>query len=42
MRARGFEAVSSELSADMYEHSDHIDCGAKAAIYADTFMNAIR
>ena len=26
----------------MYEHSYHIDFGAKAASYVDTFMNAIR
>ena len=26
----------------MYEHSYHIDYGAKAATYADTFMKAIR
>ena len=30
------------LALDMYEHSYHIDYGAKAAIYVDTFMNAIR
>ena len=26
----------------MYEHSYHIDYGAKAATYVDTFMTAIR
>jgi superoxide dismutase, Fe-Mn family len=26
----------------MYEHSYHIDFGAKAATYVDTFMDAIR
>ena len=26
----------------MYEHSYHIDFGAKAASYVDTFMGAIR
>jgi hypothetical protein len=26
----------------MYEHSYHIDYGAKAATYVDTFMDAIR
>jgi Fe-Mn family superoxide dismutase len=26
----------------MYEHSYHIDFGAKAATYVDTFMEAIR
>jgi Fe-Mn family superoxide dismutase len=26
----------------MYEHSYHIDFGAKAATYVDTFMAAIR
>jgi Fe-Mn family superoxide dismutase len=26
----------------MYEHSYHIDFGAKAATYGDTFMDAIR
>ena len=26
----------------MYEHSYHIDFGAKAASYVDTFMAAIR
>jgi superoxide dismutase, Fe-Mn family len=30
------------LALDMYEHSYHIDFGAKAASYVDTFMNAIR
>jgi Fe-Mn family superoxide dismutase len=30
------------LALDMYEHSYHIDFGAKAAIYVDTFMEAIR
>jgi superoxide dismutase, Fe-Mn family len=30
------------LALDMYEHSYHIDYGAKAATYVDTFMNAIR
>src|SRR4051812_30328282 len=27
---------------DMYEHSYHIDYGAKAATYVDTFMEAVR
>jgi Fe-Mn family superoxide dismutase len=30
------------LALDMYEHSYHIDYGAKAAQYVDTFMSAIR
>jgi superoxide dismutase, Fe-Mn family len=30
------------LALDMYEHSYHIDYGAKAATYVDTFMNATR
>jgi Fe-Mn family superoxide dismutase len=30
------------LALDMYEHSYHIDYGAKAATYVDTFMHAIR
>ena len=30
------------LALDMYEHSYHIDYGAKAATYVDTFMAAIR
>jgi superoxide dismutase, Fe-Mn family len=30
------------LALDMYEHSYHIDFGAKAATYVDTFMNVIR
>ncbi len=30
------------LALDMYEHSYHIDFGAKAATYVDTFMVAIR
>jgi Fe-Mn family superoxide dismutase len=30
------------LALDMYEHSYHIDFGAKAATYVDTFMEAIR
>jgi len=30
------------LALDMYEHSYHIDYGAKAATYVDTFMEAVR
>jgi Fe-Mn family superoxide dismutase len=30
------------LALDMYEHSYHLDFGAKAATYVDTFMEAIR
>ena len=30
------------LALDMYEHSYHIDYGAKAATYVETFMKAIR
>jgi Fe-Mn family superoxide dismutase len=30
------------LALDMYEHSYHMDYGAKAASYVDTFMQAIR
>jgi Fe-Mn family superoxide dismutase len=30
------------LALDMYEHSYHIDYGAKAATYVDTFVQAIR
>jgi Fe-Mn family superoxide dismutase len=30
------------LALDMYEHSYHIDFGAKAATYVDTFMDVIR
>ena len=30
------------LALDMYEHSYHIDYGAKVATYVDTYMNAIR
>ena len=30
------------LALDMYEHSYHMDFGAKAANYVDTFMDAIR
>ena len=30
------------LALDMYEHSYHIDFGAKAAGYVDTFMDVIR
>ncbi|MEA2982065.1 MAG: superoxide dismutase, Fe-Mn family [Alphaproteobacteria bacterium] len=30
------------IALDMYEHSYHIDYGAKAATYVDTFMDAIR
>jgi superoxide dismutase, Fe-Mn family len=30
------------VALDMYEHSYHIDFGAKAATYVDTFMTAIR
>ena len=30
------------VALDMYEHSYHIDYGAKAATYVDSFMNAIR
>lgn len=30
------------LALDMYEHSYHMDFGAKAASYVDTFMRAVR
>jgi superoxide dismutase, Fe-Mn family len=30
------------LALDMYEHSYHIDFGAKAATYVDTFMTTVR
>lgn len=30
------------LALDMYEHSYHMDFGAKAASYADIFMDAVR
>ena len=30
------------VALDMYEHSYHIDYGAKAATYVDTYMSAIR
>jgi Fe-Mn family superoxide dismutase len=30
------------LALDMYEHSYHIDFGAKAATYVETFMEAVR
>jgi superoxide dismutase, Fe-Mn family len=30
------------LALDMYEHSYHLDFGAKAASYVDTFMQVIR
>jgi superoxide dismutase, Fe-Mn family len=30
------------LALDMYEHSYHIDFGAKVATYVDTFMDTIR
>ncbi len=30
------------LALDMYEHSYHIDFGAKAAGYVDAFMNAVK
>ena len=30
------------LALDMYEHSYHMDFGAKAASYVDTFVEAIR
>ena len=30
------------LALDMYEHSYHIDYGAKAATYVDTFMAVIK
>jgi Fe-Mn family superoxide dismutase len=30
------------LALDMYEHSYHIDYGAKAATYVDTFMEVVR
>jgi superoxide dismutase, Fe-Mn family len=30
------------LALDMYEHSYHIDFGAKAATYVDTFMSVVR
>jgi len=30
------------LALDMYEHSYHMDFGAKAATYVDTFMEVVR
>ena len=33
---------TSILALDMYEHSYHMDYGARAATYVDTFMAAIR
>jgi superoxide dismutase, Fe-Mn family len=30
------------LALDMYEHAYHIDYGAKAAAYVESFMSAIR
>jgi Fe-Mn family superoxide dismutase len=30
------------LALDMYEHSYHMDFGAKAASYVDTFIEVIR
>jgi superoxide dismutase, Fe-Mn family len=30
------------LALDMYEHAYHIDYGAKAAAYVDSFMSVIR
>ena len=30
------------LALDMYEHSYHLDFGAKAGSYVDTFMQAVR
>jgi superoxide dismutase, Fe-Mn family len=30
------------LALDMYEHSYHMDFGAKAGTYVDTFMQVIR
>ena len=30
------------LALDMYEHSYHMDYGAKAATYVETFMAAIK
>ncbi len=32
----------SILALDMYEHSYHMDYGAKAETYVDAFMTAIR
>jgi Fe-Mn family superoxide dismutase len=33
--------ASQILALDMYEHSYHMDYGAKAAAYVDTFMTNI-
>jgi superoxide dismutase len=30
------------LALDMFEHSYHIDYGAKSAVHIDAFMNVIR
>ena len=30
------------LALDMFEHSYHIDYGARSAVYVDAFMNVIR
>ena len=34
--------ASPILALDMYEHSYHMDYGAKAAAYVDAFMNNIK
>jgi Fe-Mn family superoxide dismutase len=34
--------ASPILALDMYEHSYHMDYGAKAAAYVDAFMNNVR
>jgi superoxide dismutase, Fe-Mn family len=40
--ARTLAGGTPILALDMYEHSYHMDFGAKAAGYVDTFVQAIR
>lgn len=40
--AHALAAATPILALDMYEHSYHIDFGAKAAAYVDAFMANIR
>ena len=40
--AHALPGATPILALDMYEHAYHIDFGAKAASYVDTFMDAIR
>ena len=42
VESRGVPVAAPILALDMYEHSYHIDYGAKAGAYVEAFMRNIR